>query len=643
MMVKFELRVLLIVVLIGLSACKTSPSAESSSESVLPSSSVSATSAEASPQSVVNDEGEPVISSADKNAPLVDEVIQQEVKSGEFNLYPMETNGWDEGGWSIITPSEDSRLIYVSASTGNDETAEFYAPRDINDVSLPGNIKPFETIEAALSLTRDGFPDWILLSQGDVWVVTNSLKVKRGRSPFARTVITSYGSSGERPLIKSSASEAIRLWDGVNFIAIKGISLYASHRDPLSQDFVGWGSVPDIIGIRIYKNSDTAGMSILIEDNAINFFSNGMSIDGGGELVDLVVRRNIISNSYSENSHAQGMYAGKSSVLLEENVFYHNGWYKKQVGSGNDKEEGQATIFNHNTYFPKSRDTIFRKNIFIGASSIHNKWTADSKSEDGFDSVQARNIVIENNVYIGGEIGISAGGNTDYNTGHRWANVSITNNIMLSIGRERPTNRTLGWYIDASDWDGGVICGNYLLHNNNSDVTNLKGIELSGHSADVVVKKNTIIGLINQSTAPNAAALLLTGDTFRNIRVEENVIQLVNSKLRPVRANSLDGISFEGNRYYSQANIDQWFKVGSTESTFDEWQIISNEVGAANVEVPFITPARSLETYAASIGESIEQLTISLLSQSKSLWQREYTADSISDHVKDGYGSYTCE
>lgn len=642
-MVIFKLRVILIVFFIGLSACKSGPSADNSNESFLPSSPVSANSAEPSPQAVVNDQGEPVTSSADKNTPLVDEVIEQVVKSGEFNFYPMETNGWDEGGWSIITPSEDSRLIYVSASSGNDETAEFYAPRDIKSLSMPGNIKPFKSIEAALSNTRDGFPDWILLSQGDIWLISNSLKVKRGRSPFARSVITSYGSSGERPLIKSTASEAIRLWDGVNFVAVKGISLYASHRDPLSQDFVGWGAVPDNIGIRIYKNSDVAGMSILIEDNAINFFSNGMSIDGGGELVDLVVRRNIIANSYSESSHSQGMYAGKSSVLLEENLFYHNGWYKKQIGSGNDKEEGQATIFNHNTYFPKSRDTIFRKNIFIGASSIHNKWTADSKSEDGFDSVQARNIVIEENVYIGGEIGISAGGNTDYNTGHRWANVSIVNNIMLSIGYERPTNRTLGWYIDASDWDGGVICGNYLLHNNNSDVTNLKGIELSGHSSNVIVNKNTIVGLINQNTAPNAAALLLTGDVFKNIRVEENVIQLVNSKLRPLRANSIDGISFEGNRYYSLADIDQWFKVGSKDSAFDEWQIISNEIGAANLEVPFLTPVRSLETYASSIGESIEQLTISLLSQSSSLWQREYTVDSISDHIKEGYGSYTCE
>ena len=354
---------------------------------------------------------------------------------------------------------------------------------------------------------------------------------------------------------------------------------------------------------------------------------------------------NNISPNYhiKELNHAQGMNAGSSSVILEENIFYHNGWYKQQVGSGNEKDQGQATMFNHNTYFPKSENTIFRKNIFISSSSIHNKWTADSKSEDGFDTVQAKNIVVEKNVYIGGEIGISAGGNRDYDTGYRWQNMTISNNIMFSIGQDQPTNRTLGWYIDASDWDGGLICGNYLLHNNNADVTNLKGIELSGHSSNVRVNSNVIVGLINETTAQNAAALLLTGDLFNNIQIEDNLIQLKNSKLRPVRANSLIGINFEDNTYFSEAELDSWFRVDSENYDFADWQLTSNEVGATNMPVELITPERSIESYALSLGQSFEELKESLLAQSKLSWQQEYTVDSIGDYIKDGYGVYTCE
>jgi len=357
----------------------------------------------------------------------------------------------------------------------------------------------------------------------------------------------------------------------------------------------------------------------------------------------VVIRRNIITNSYSEIGHSQGIYAGKASVLLEENVFYHNGWYKQQEGSGNEEAEGQATMFNHNTYFPKSQDTIFRKNIFIDASSIHNKWTADAKSEDGFDSIQSKNIVIENNVYIGGEIGISAGGNTDYNTGFRWQNITISNNIMFSIGRDRPTNRTLGWYIDASDWDGGMICGNYLLHNNNSSVTNLKGIEVSGHSSDVLVQNNLIIGLINGSTHPNAAALLLTGDEFENIRVERNVIQMDESLLRPVRANSLVGIDFDQNRYFSQAEADNWFRVDSTDYSMEDWELISGETGAMSGQLEVVNPIRSIESYASSVGYTLEQFKTEILGQSRSLWSQEFTAEAITEYIKTSYGIYSCD
>lgn len=626
---------LFFLIIFSLTACKSTPTEDDRSENL------SITPVASSDSS--SESGTPVASTADTNSEYETNQSDYSVQPGEFNLYPRETNGWDESGWSIITPSEDSRLIYVSSSVGNDETAEFYALRDIADVEDPGLIKPFKTIEAAMKHARDGFPDWILLFKGDSWEVHEKLELPRGRSVNERFLLTSYGTSTVRPTIRSDASEVLRIWADQNYIAVIGISLYAYKRDPSSPEFSGWGNVKDSIGIRAYSPREIVMGAILLENNRLNFFSKGLSFNGGGKFTDVVVRRNVIENSYSELNHAQGMYAGSSSVLLEENIFYHNGWYKQQVGSGNEKEEGQATMFNHNTYFPKSEDTVFRKNIFISSSSIHNKWTADSRSEDGFDSIQAKNIVVDNNVYIGGEIGISAGGNRDYDTGHRWQNMTISNNIMFSIGQDQPTNRTLGWYIDATDWDGGVICGNYLLHNNNAEVTNLKGIVVSGHSSDVTVKNNLIIGLINKSTAQNAAALLLTGDEYKNIQVENNLIQLKNSKLRPIRVNNLTEISFKNNAYFSEAELSDWFRVGPTNYNFSDWQLTSNEVGATDTAVEMITPERSIESYASSLGLTFEQLRRNLLDQSKDLWQQEYTVESIDGYISDGYGRNTCD
>ena len=36
----------------------------------------------------------------------------------------------DEDGWTVVGPAADSRLFYVSASDGDDQTAGVYAPGD---------------------------------------------------------------------------------------------------------------------------------------------------------------------------------------------------------------------------------------------------------------------------------------------------------------------------------------------------------------------------------------------------------------------------------------------------------------------------------------------------------------------------------
>ena len=198
-------KVLFLVVFIGLTACKTSPEVDDSSTAGdLSISSAATANSESSDQSQAQAQAaaqDPVVSTADTDS---DAVLTEEytVKAGEFNLYPRETSGWDSGGWSILTPSEDSRLIYVSSSAGDDETAEYYAPRDISDIQAPGLIKPFKTVHAALDQVRDDYPDWILLLRGDTWELVDRVALKSGRSVTERSVITAYGDSGGRPLLK---------------------------------------------------------------------------------------------------------------------------------------------------------------------------------------------------------------------------------------------------------------------------------------------------------------------------------------------------------------------------------------------------------------------------------------------------------
>lgn len=636
-MLKFKSLVFLLV-LIGLTACKSSPTADEGADN-LTLTPIASSSAQ--------QQQDPVTSTADTSDDSEANQSEYNVQPGEFNLYPRETSGWDESGWSIITPSEDSRLIYVSSSLGDDETAEFYAPRDIDDIEDPGVIKPFKTIEAAHANTREGYPDWILLRRGDVWGVSAAIHLKGGRSVDERSVITSYGKKALRPeIVKSGAKDILRVWAEVRYVAIVGISLYAIDRDPHSSQFAGWGNTNELRGIYIYSgdsHEESMG-SILIEDNRFNYLSKAISSAGDAKHVDIIVRRNIIRNSYSELGHAQGMSAGNTSALIEENIFDHNGWLVQQENRNEkDKEQGQATMFNHNTYFSSSMDTVFRNNIFLRSSSIQNKWTANPKGES--DEIISRNLLIEDNLYVGGEIAISAGGNDDNNNGHRWQNISIINNVMLAIGRDQPTNRTLGWNIDANDWDGGKICGNYLLHTDNPLVTNIYGIKLSGHSKDVIVSKNTIHGLNtpNSSSIHGAISVVDIYDK-ENISVEENNVQLDQGMLQVIVAEQLDSITFRGNRYFSTLEKSEWFRSDGINYPYSEWQSISGDDATLAQDI-FLEPKRTFETYLDSIGfgSSIDAFVRSAMEQPARTWSENFSAKRINAYIREGYGNTICD
>jgi hypothetical protein len=112
----------------------------------------------------------------------------------------------DATGWTVFTPSSDSRLIYVSSSTGNDATGQIYSPTNSVISADPfnpvGPIMPFATISNAMAQARSGYPDWVLLKRGDTW--SSGLPMaKSGRSASERSLVSAYGASGARPLLKS--------------------------------------------------------------------------------------------------------------------------------------------------------------------------------------------------------------------------------------------------------------------------------------------------------------------------------------------------------------------------------------------------------------------------------------------------------
>src|SRR4051794_30747748 len=89
-------------------------------------------------------------------------------------------------GWTNVTPSSDSRIVYVSNSSGNDSNS---------GLSSSAAVK---SITRAKSLMRNGMPDEMLLKRGDTWNESFGTWRTSGRSATEPQLVGAYG-TGERP------------------------------------------------------------------------------------------------------------------------------------------------------------------------------------------------------------------------------------------------------------------------------------------------------------------------------------------------------------------------------------------------------------------------------------------------------------
>ncbi|MFP4400420.1 MAG: PKD domain-containing protein [Candidatus Woesearchaeota archaeon] len=556
----------------------------------------------------------------------------------------------DEDGWTIFTPSSDTRIVYVS-NDGDDSTGQIYSATDFSDPFNPSGEQAFATYEAAFQNTRDGYPDWILIRRGDVFYENINRNFRNGRSVSEPFLVSSYGNSGLSPVFKTGSENAITFrYDDSHFVAFSGLDFYAHTRNPDDPEYINSSGNT---GLTIIANGNSHIQGILFEGVKFRFYLNNavQALDQDTLIEDVVFRRCLFLDDYSDSQgHSQGLYSYQASITLDECIFDHNGWLIQQIGEGSDSEDGQGTMFNHNTYFTDTRNTTIKNTIFSRPSSIHNKFTANN----GLAS--ARNIMIENNLYIDGEVGLSIGGNTQ--TELRFKNITVSENVFTDLGRSRPTNRDLGWYIDVMDWDGGVVENNYLLHQP-KDQGNNYAFNFVGPSRDVDVRNNVVYG-IRRSNGVNIGR----HRDYDNIMPPEdvsfynNILQFSQDGERLFNNGFSEniGMNFYDNIYYSDLGEDydylihintiviwdgdSWVEDMSQIDylNYPEWQSLMDD-NSVFEEYSFPDSTRSIETYQASLGKtpSIDAFIDSARMQDRYNWSYEYTATVVNAWIKEGF------
>lgn len=288
------------------------------------------------------------------------------------------------GGWTIVTPSEDSRVVYVSSSEGD----------DANDGLSPET--PKKTIRAGNDLLRHGYPDHLLLKRGDVFPAeANNIlgNWKDGRSAQEPILLSYYGDSGPRPVVKVTNSLIDHNGQTRNYQAIIGIDIYKSNSDPDSPDFTNasGGSALRFVG---------GGDNLLIEDCRLRFIMITLQSYESAVYRNPTLRRNIVLDAWGHGSYLghdgriQGIFISgvEEGYLLEENFFDHNGWSRHGI------ENAGPNMYNHNVYIQYSNveGGIIRGNI-ISRGSAH--------------GIQARSGgVVERNLFVLNAISLNMGG-----------------------------------------------------------------------------------------------------------------------------------------------------------------------------------------------------------------------------------------
>ena len=534
----------------------------------------------------------------------------------------------DNKGWTSFTPSSDSRIVYVS-NGGDDSSGQVYAASDSELGSNPfqptGAIRSFATFAAALAQTRDNMPDWILLKRGDTFY--QSIGCRKGRSASEPFVIASYGDSGPAPLLKTGAASGISQGRGFSWLALVGLNFYAHTRNPDDPDYVDatGGS-----GFNFLVGDGAEGKGLLIEGCVFRFYrGNVVQAWQSATIYGVVIRRCVIVDNYSADSHSQGLYTNMvDGIVLEENIFDHNGWYKVRDGDFNDQAEGKATMFNHNTYFTNARHATFVGNVFTRPSSIGSKWTANNGENS------ASNITIHNNLYVDHEVGISIGGNVE--GPYRFKDIIVSGNVLSRAGNSQQTGRTLGWGIGIQDWDNGLASGNYIINQPLEVINNCYGFSLSGDMRYVTIENNVVA-----KARYTHGVSFGEGGSRQQVVVRGNSFNLTDSPGYLVNANnlsSLAGLSFASNHYFSSRQEDEQFRYHGLRLSWDEWLEASQD-SSTMAPIDFVDDSRSLAGYMASLGEeaSLDAFYARCRAQERYSWDSRFTAAAANQWLKAGF------
>jgi hypothetical protein len=484
-------------------------------------------------------------------------------------------------GYTVFTPSSDSRIVYVSSSAGS----------DTNDGLSP--TRPVKSIARAGMLIRNNAPDQILLRRGDVFYEAIRNWKASGRNAQEMMVLGAYG-TGARPKVMSGTMEGFSVVGGnispVRHVAVVGIE-FTAHQ------YNGKNGTP--YGIRFQRY----GSNFLVEDCYVHGYKDNMVIGNPDAAVNAVrLRRNVIADAYSISvGHSQGLYLSSavSDVWLEGNVFDLNGWNPAIPGATD-------TVFNHNVYVQTGVNNFTAVNNVFSRGSLHGLMVRSGG-------------IVQNNLFVGNGVGLMIGG---YNKS------TVTGNVFLN-GRDLSTTRS-GVGINIEGYGGTTVMDNIIAHDKSNDPGLASGISIKWSAKTVQVNSNIFYDWRRELQNGSEGPTQIASNHFQSSLSDRTLIDH-----RVTTGSSVH--QYKGNKYYSPRT--NWYTIKDVERSVPSWKSTMGENDLTTQKMNYVDPDRDTATYARSVGAagSYDGFIYEARKMAKGNYRAAFTADPVIGYVREGF------
>ena len=366
----------------------------------------------------------------------------------------------DGDGWTVVLPSVDTQIVYVSSSTGD----------DVNS-GLSEEL-PKKTLSAAYAVLRDTMPDWVLLKRGDTWDGETFADQweKSGRSADEPMLIGSYG-SGARPLIKFEGHLFRNEKNGPDRSNVMwlDLDLWNANADPMSDDFDAAAQ-----GYSCFRWRE-AGADMHIENCRIRGFGIAVEITNRDDTRSSnrwTIRRNQIYDNKGQGC----LMLGQTDMVIEGNFWDKNGW---QI-SRNHEGRFAAHQRSHGLYITDINMTnLTVKDNIITRSCSH--------------GVHFRpGGLLEGNVLIYNPISLESGYPNPPNSMPDGVDLVMRDNLVLH-GTDISDKAIRGSGISLKNIRSALVENNLVLHVR-SRFTNTYGFQIRGSaqnpSRNIVIRDN---------------------------------------------------------------------------------------------------------------------------------------------------------